>query len=220
MKIELLEDNKAKIINNNLIESETLKSHPILGITIIFLGILFWVANLVTENIIFSYIETYIGPFIFIVMTGLLIWMFVNAYNTDKKGVNVKGKVISRKVRKGRKSCGDHWHEYEELVFNVAYDHKVYEIQGLDTNINVGDEVEITLYKNWAVLTKSKGTNYKALPLLELFISAIVYIIAFYEKIETNLMYIIPFLILLILMFIYIPFAADNKKRKKEKVKE
>ena len=49
-----------------------------------------------------------------------------------------------------------------------------------------------------------------------LFISAIGYLIAFDEKIDTNKMYLVPVFILLIIMFIYIPFTTDDKKEKRK----
>ena len=84
VEFELLEDNKAKIINNNLIERETRKdTPPIWVITVFLLVILLWIINLVTENIIFSYI----GPCILIIM-----FIYIPFATDDKKRKKKKTK--------------------------------------------------------------------------------------------------------------------------------
>ena len=214
-------DNRAKIIDENLFEK--VNSTNIFGI-IMFLTIIFcWFAWKLSNNVMF-----FIIPLIlFIVYMGILIIERCMLY---KKGIIVKGKIVSKKVSEYPCVRHEYWHE--RFDFEVLYNDKIYCLYDFPIEfaekINIGDEIDIAIYKkNTAVLasefikanTKGVKVNYKAMPLLLLMISIFVYLFVFGNRMIDEPILFIPFVVIIIMLFIYIPIADGTIKRKKKKNK-
>lgn len=214
VNFRLIENNKAKIIDDDLYERGD-RFEPS-GIYIILIGFFFGIIWMFTKNILFLLpIPLYI--------VFMLVEVIIHSCNLVNKGSDVRGKIISKKTEFNINIRSDSF--YEEIYIEVLYNNKVYKISdiGYDTakEMKIGDEVEITIYKDLARFTKEvrKPTkvNYRALPLLAIFIGMFVYMLIYGDKMSENLLFVIPLLILVLILFLCIPIVANDKKRKRKR---
>lgn len=222
VEFELIKDNKAKIIDDNLFEIDT--SINLFEIAIFLIVILCLFAWKLTNNMIFLNLFA-----IFIVM--IIVAVCIRAYNLVRRGTIVKGKIVSKKTSFSPGSGSNIDNLYEKFDFGILYNDKVYYIRknpiSVAEKMDIGDEVEIAIYKNtvvWAEeFIKAKGgvkVNYKALPVFVLVISLFVYIIIFGDRFGNEQILLIAVVVIIIMIFICASIATDKKKIKKKKKKK
>lgn len=215
VNFRLIENNKAKIIDDNLYESGN--DYVPSGIYIILIGFILGIIWMFTKNILFLLpIAVYI---VFMLAKAIIL-----SYNCVNKGIDVKGKIISKKTEFNMNVRSDNF--FEEIYIEVLYNKKTYKIRDIEYNtakeMKIGDEVEVTIYKDLAYFTKDvRGiqtkVNYRALPLLVIFIGMIVYLFIYGDKMSENLLFAIPLLILVLILFLYIPIATNDKKKSRKR---
>lgn len=183
VEFELLENNKARIIDNNLVmRKPPVKSSFSTVILLVSLVVVLFIVDLLADNIIFSVITSWI----FIVVIIGIILLFIFIINTKKKGIKVKGKVISKIAQGISQEKDDRIYEVDLLVYEILYNNRTYKVRTSKNSINVGDEVEISIYKNKAFLTddlkNDKKFSKKGCFLLLLFVVIIILLLYFSSK--------------------------------------